>query len=239
LFHRTHANSGVGSIYKLKIMKIFHIFILLFVSVLLSSCGVFTDITYHNAKKKAPYDAIIVPGFPYEKGDDLSVVYKIRIFWAYHLFNEGIAKNIIFSGSAVHTPYVEAKIMAEYAKQMGIPEANIFIEDSAEHSTENLFYSYQLAKHYGFEKVAVATDPFQSGMISYLTSKDKLPVDYIPAKVETIASKYWDTFDFNINEKVAYKEDFIPLAERTTKEERMRGTQGQLYRERKEVVVIN
>ncbi|MCG3164730.1 MAG: hypothetical protein POELPBGB_00489 [Bacteroidia bacterium] len=220
-------------------MKTVHILILLSATLFLSSCGVFTDITYHNARKKAPYDAIIVPGFPYEKSADLSVVYKIRIFWAYHLYNEGIAKNIIFSGSAVHTPYVEAKIMAEYAKQMGIPEANIFIEDSAEHSTENLFYSYQLAQRHGFEKVAVATDPFQSGMISYLTSKDKLPVDYIPAKVETVATRYWETFDFNINEKVAYKEDFIPLAERTTKEERMRGTQGELYRERKEIVPVN
>jgi len=220
-------------------MKALHILLLLSASMLLSSCGVFTDITYHAAKKKGPYDAIIVPGFPYEKSADLSVVYKIRIFWAYHLYNEGIAKNIIFSGSAVHTPYVEAKIMAEYAKQMGIPEANIFIEDSAEHSTENLFYSYQLAQRHGFEKVAVATDPFQSGMISYLTSKDKLPVDYIPAKVETIATKYWETFNFNINEKLAYKEDFIPLAERTTKEERMRGTQGERFRERKEIVPVN
>ncbi len=220
-------------------MKALHILLLLSTSLLFSSCGVFTDITYQAAKKKGPYDAIIVPGFPYEKSADLSVVYKIRIFWAYHLYNEGMAKNIIFSGSAVHTPYVEAKIMAEYAKQMGIPEANIFIEDSAEHSTENLFYSYQLAQSLGFEKVAVATDPFQSGMISYLTSKDKLPVDYIPAKVETIATKYWETFDFNINEKLAYKEDFIPLAERTTKEERMRGTQGELFRERKEIVPVN
>ena len=129
--------------------------------------------------------------------------------------------------------------MAEYAKQMGIPAANIFIEDSAEHSTENLFYSYNLAKKHGFEKVAVATDPFQSGMISYLTSKDKLPVDYIPAKVETIATKYWKTFNFNINENIAFKEDFIPLSDRTSKEERMRGTQGNLYRESKEIIPVN
>ncbi len=220
-------------------MKTLPILLLLSASILFSSCGVLTDITYSAAKRKGPYDAIIVPGFPYEQKAELNVIYKIRIFWAYHLYKEGIAKNIIFSGGAVHTPYVESKIMAEYAKQMGIPAANIFIEDSAEHSTENLFYSYNLAKKHGFEKVAVATDPFQSGMISYLTSKDKLPVDYIPAKVETIATKYWKTFNFNINENIAFKEDFIPLSDRTSKEERMRGTQGNLYRESKEIIPVN
>ncbi len=200
---------------------------------LLSSCGVFTDIPFQIAKKKAPYDIIIVPGFPYEKRPDLNTIYKVRIFWAYHLYTTGIAKNIMFSGSAVHTPYVEAKIMAEFAKQMGIPEEHIFIEDSAEHSTENLFYGYQLAKKLGYTKIAVATDPFQSGMISFLSRKDKLPVDYIPAKVETIAVKYWNTYKFNINDKNAFKENFIPLVERTSKEERMQGTHGERFRELK------
>ena len=64
-------------------------------SFLFSSCGVFTDLTYQAAKKNGPYDAIIVPGFPHEKGEELNLIYKIRIFWAYHLYNQGIAKNII------------------------------------------------------------------------------------------------------------------------------------------------
>lgn len=200
---------------------------------LFSSCGVFTDIPFQIAKKKAPYDIIIVPGFPYEKRPDLNTIYKVRIFWAYHLYKTGITNNVMFSGSAVHTPYVEAKVMAEFAKQMGIPEEHIFIEDSAEHSTENLFYGYQLSKKMGFNKIAVATDPFQSGMISFLTRKDKLPVDYIPAKIETIAVKYWNTFKFNINDKNAFKKNFVPLVERISKEERMKGTHGERFRERK------
>jgi uncharacterized SAM-binding protein YcdF (DUF218 family) len=199
---------------------------------LLQSCGAFTDITYQRAKKRGPYDAIIVPGFPYEKRPDLNTIYKVRIFWAYHLYKKGIAKNIVFSGSAVHTPYVEGRIMAEFAKQMGIPEEHIFVEDSAEHSTENLFYGLALCRRLGFEKVAVATDPFQSGMIAFLTNRDKLPVDFIPAKVETVAIKYWRTFRFNINDKEAFKEGFVPLVERKDKTERMKGTHGDAYRER-------
>lgn len=199
---------------------------------LLQSCGVFTDITYQRAKKRAPYDAIIVPGFPYERRPDLNIIYKVRIFWAYHLYQKGIAKNIIFSGSAVHTPYVEGRIMAEFAKQMGIPGEHIFVEDSAEHSTENLFYGLALSRRMGFEKVAVATDPFQSGMIAFLTNRDKLAVDFIPAKIETVATKYWNTFKFNINDRVALRENFVPLVERKDKAQRMKGTHGHSYRER-------
>jgi uncharacterized SAM-binding protein YcdF (DUF218 family) len=204
------------------------------VLLLLQSCGAFTDVTYQRAKKRGPYDAIIVPGFPYEKRPDLNIIYKVRIFWAYHLYQKGIAKNIVFSGSAVHTPYVEARIMAEFAKQMGIPEEHIFVEDSAEHSTENLFYGLALCHRLGFKKVAVATDPFQSGMIAFLTNRDKLPVDFIPAMVETVAVKYWKTFQFNINDKAAFREDFVPLVERKDKAERKKGTQGDAYRERKQ-----
>jgi hypothetical protein len=33
----------------------------------MNSCGLFTYVPYWTAKKKAPYDAIIVPGFPYKE----------------------------------------------------------------------------------------------------------------------------------------------------------------------------
>ena len=55
----------------------------------------------------------------------------------------GMAKNVMFSGSAVYTPYYESKIMALYAEAIGIPKERIYIETEAEHSTENIFYSYR------------------------------------------------------------------------------------------------
>jgi vancomycin permeability regulator SanA len=213
--------------------KIFSVILIGLITLLFfSGCGIYTDIPYKRAKKRAPYDVVIVPGFPYEKRPDLNIIYRVRMFWAYHLYMNGITRNVMFSGGAVHTPYVEAKIMAEYAKQMGIPQEHIFIEDSAEHSTENLFYGYRLAKRMGFEKIAVATDPFQSGMIAMLTNKDKIPVDFIPAKIEIVATRYWKSFRFNINDKLAHKEDFVPLVERISKEERKKGTKGDSFRER-------
>jgi len=199
-----------------------------------SSCGkIFTHATYQRAQQRGAYDAVIVPGFPYHADSkNLNTIYKIRVFWAYHLYSTGMARNIIFSGGAVHTPYVEARIMAEYAKQLGVPEQHIFIENKAEHSTENLFYGYELAKERGMRRVAVATDPFQSEMIRYLTMKDDLPVEFIPAVVGIVIRKYWNTYDLNIDPSVAMVEDFVPLKERESREERMRGTSGNRYRDR-------
>ena len=119
-----------------------HIAILILLSALLSSC-VNSEKLYEQAATKAqsgaPYDAVIVPGFPFE--DEVwNEKMKLRVYWAQHLYDRGLTENIIFSGSAVYTPYVEAKIMALYAVELGIPEDHIFVEPRAEHSVENIFF---------------------------------------------------------------------------------------------------
>jgi len=103
------------------------------------------------------------------------------------LYDKGITKNVIYSGSAVYSPYYEAEIMALYAQTIGIPKENIFAETKAEHSTENVYYSYKKAKNLGFEKIALATDPFQSKMVkSFITKKMKAPIAIIPMVYDSL-----------------------------------------------------
>ena len=193
------------------------------------------QVSTEQAEATQVYDAVIVPGFPFDDEEGrMNMFQRMRLFWAYHLYATGKTKNIIVSGGAVHSPYVEAEIFAIFLQKLGVDPRHIIIENRAEHSTENVFYSLELAHNHGFSKVAVATDPFQSGMIAFLTNRDKLPVDFIPAMVETVAVKYWKTFQFNINDKAAFREDFVPLVERKDKAERKKGTQGDAYRERKQ-----
>ncbi|MBI9052936.1 MAG: YdcF family protein [Bacteroidales bacterium] len=104
--------------------------------------------------KNAPYDAIIVPGVPY-KDEYWSKILLGRIYWSNYLYKNGITKNIIYSGSAVYTPYIEAEIMAMYGKALGIPPENIYTETNAEHSVENVYYSFQIAQKLGFKKIAL------------------------------------------------------------------------------------
>jgi hypothetical protein len=172
------------------------------------------------------YDAIIIPGYPFDPDGEMNAIYKMRLLWASELYSKGIAKHIIVSGSAVHSPYVESKIFALYLEEMGVDPKHLIIEDRAEHSLENVFYSLELAKARGFEKVAVATDLFQSGMIQILGRKHDLKVDYLPANIGFIISKKWNSFDGTIDYCQAYVDDFIPLKERESKKERMHGTRG-------------
>lgn len=150
---------------------------------------------------------------------------KARVIWSSYLMKEGIAKNVIYSGSAVYTPYVEAKIMALYGEALGIPRENIFTETKAQHSTENIYYSYHLAKKLGFTKIAVATDPGQSAMLMTFTKRRfKLPIAHIPFVVDTLS--LIDKVDPVIIPDSAYVSDFKSIVETQSKWQRLKGTLG-------------
>ena len=78
---------------------------------------------------------------------------KDRVLWSVYLYKKGIAANVIYSGNAVYSPYIEGRIMAMYAIASGIPAQNVFSETKAEHSTENLVYSYRMAEKMGFKRL--------------------------------------------------------------------------------------
>jgi vancomycin permeability regulator SanA len=188
----------------------------------IGSCGS-TQRAFVKAQPEMPFDAIIVPGVPFDTA--WSDIMKLRVLWSYHLYNRGLTKNIIFSGSALYTPYVESRIMAEYAKKLGIPAEHIFTEERAEHSTENIFYSYYMAKDLGFHNVAVATDPFQSKMVRSFAKRKKLDVSYVPTIFDTIHA-YYPNADITIDPTWAEVEDFVALPDREGFWKRFAGTMG-------------
>ncbi|MGZ4049845.1 MAG: YdcF family protein [Bacteroidia bacterium] len=217
---------------KLKIKYFVSFFITLF---LISSCTFFRpgpNKLFRRALKSAPYDVIIVPGCPYN-GADWTTAMKGRVIWADYLIKKGIAKNVIFSGAAVYSPYVEGKIMALYAEQLGVPKEKIFIEDKAQHTTENIYNSYWIAKNLGFTKIAVATDPFQSNLTMRFTRiRFKLPIAHIPFVIETLAKI--DDVHPQIDPKSAYQSDFKSIVDTQSKRQRWRGTRGKNIEFRKE-----
>jgi uncharacterized SAM-binding protein YcdF (DUF218 family) len=187
---------------------------------------------FKRAIKDQPYDVIIVPGCPYN-GSDWSTAMKGRVIWANYLVKKGIAKNVIFSGAAVYTPYVEAKIMALYAEALGTPKERIFIEDKAQHSTENIYYSYWMAKKMGFTKIALASDPFQSNLLMRYTRKRfKLPITHIPFVIDTL--KTIDDVHPIIDPTSAKVNNFKSIIETQTSHQRWRGTRGKNIKFEKE-----
>lgn len=204
---------------------------LAFFAIQLSSC-----ITPRKGPRKAfayarenhaPFDAIIVPGIPFNNGAWDSVM-KARVIWALCLYNNGITKNIIFSGAAVYSPYPESKIMGIYAQKLGIPAEHIFYDTLARHSTENVYYSYKLARKLGFKKLALATDPFQSFLLKrFLRRRFETEVYRMPFVVDTLrAYKHLNP----VLEASEYKHfrdnNFFPITETEGLFKRIRGTLG-------------
>lgn len=177
------------------------------------------------SEKQQSFDAIIVPGVPfYHNAWDSTM--KSRVIWSYILYKNGYAKNIIYSGGAVYSPYYEARIMGLYAQQLGIPAAHIFYDTLAEHSTENVFYSYELARKLGFKTIALATDPLQSSMLKSFTRKRfGTAISHIPFVIDSL-------WVYNAIEPVidpssaAYTDSFISITRRETFWQRFRGTMG-------------
>jgi uncharacterized SAM-binding protein YcdF (DUF218 family) len=195
---------------------------------ILSSCS-FSQKSCKKLLSKASskkYDIIIVPGVPLENGQ-WSKIMKERIYWSKYLFDKGIAKNIMFSGSAVYSPYIESEIMAMYAEALGIQKKNIYTETKAEHSTGNIFYSHKLAQKLKFASIAIASDPFQTRMLRKFTWKRiDSSIDLIPIVYDTLTLMPMRATDPAIDIRKAFVEGFIPLPERENFLQRLRGTWG-------------
>ena len=208
-------------------MKIIAIITCLSLTMLLSGCFLFAPSAEKTNRKylpKAPYDAIIVPGVPFD-GKHWSEAMRNRVQWSNYLYKKGIAKNIIYSGSAVYTEYEEAHVMALYGEALGIPKEHIFQDPRSEHSTENVYYSYRLAKNQGFQKIALATDPFQLNGMRQFIKKFELPVDLLPIMKDTLLKL--DLREPTIDANAAKRPNFVSIVNRQSKWQRLRGTFGQ------------
>lgn len=115
--------------------------------------------------------------------------------------------------------------MALYAKALGIDSNCILIDTVAEHSTENLYYGYLLAKQKGFKTIAVATDPFQCLMLRKFAKKNfEESIYFIPLIYDSIASR--TSFECRIDTTLTKKKHFVSIVEREDYKNRYKGTRG-------------
>ena len=203
------------------------LFVFIASTTLLTSCMWFapsgTKLTKRAINAHAKYDAIIVPGVPF-KEPHWDMVMQMRVIWAVHLYKTGRTVNIIMSGTAVYTPYVESKIMKAYAVKLGVPAEHIFTEELAEHSTENIWYSYKLAKEKGFNAIAVASDPYQTRLLYSFVRQHCRDVRFLPTVFDTLKTLSHE--EPKINYDSLRVQNFVALPDRQSGRERFRGTLG-------------
>ncbi len=196
-------------------MKKFFVVIIISLS-LFCSCSLDKAVinSYNRAIKHAPYDVVIVPGFPYKYATKDSILLNLRLYWAKELYEKGIAKNIIFSGAAVHTAYNEGMILKIMADSLGIPAEHTFVEPEALHTTTNAKLGKKLAHKLGFKKIAAATDPFQFAYMRALMwfSAPGVPILTFTPDTPTV-QKYLQPLPV-VNERDAFVKNFVPIEQR-------------------------
>lgn len=170
------------------------------------------------------FDAVVVPGSPFSDGKWDSLM-KGRVIWAWILYKNGITKNIIFSGGAVYSPYYESKIMGLYAQKLGVPKEHILYDTMARHSTENIYYSYLIAKQKGFKVIAIATDPVQSGLLKQYTNTRFETIPYhLPIIFDSV--RKYDGLSPEIDPRLAEKREFTAITDEESTLRRFLGTIG-------------
>jgi hypothetical protein len=179
---------------------------------------------YKSIEEIKPIDVVIVPGLPLYHGQ-WDTLLKARILWSDFLYKKGITSRILYSGNAVYTPWREGPSMALYARQLGIKPENILVDTIAEHSTENLYYGYLLARANGCKTIAVATDPFQCSMLQKFAKKNfKDEIYFLPIIYDSIRTEM--KIDLAIDTTITKCSNFIPLEQRQGYHERLNGTRG-------------
>ena len=169
---------------------------------------------------------IVVPGVPFNS-PAWDRIMRGRVYWSKYLYDLGIAKNVMYSGAPVRSPYAEGEIMALYAAAIGIPKEHIFTETKAEHSTENIYYSYKKAKKMGFQTIALASDHFQTKSLRRFVLKRVSPdVGLIPFVMPIIRKMDPEMKSPAIDFHPLFVKDFIPLNKRQSLWKRLKGTRG-------------
>lgn len=193
-------------------------------AVSISSCNVvkIAKRMYATSIVNAPYDVVIVPGIAYDTTKQQTNGFNARIIWAKMLLERGVTKNIIFSGAACYSPYVEGKALALQAEAAGVPKQNIYVETKAEHSKENVYYGWLMAQKLGFKKVALAADPYQAFFLEGFIETNLPDMGILPMTVDSLKKLYLPLP--SIDASSAFIKDFVPLNKRESFMTRVRHT---------------
>ena len=214
--------------FKSNIASLINFSFLLLAIMLLQACSFSEKSTqqYYEKASTKSYDMIAVPGVPFtEAGWDSTM--KARVYWAKYLYDKGIAKNIMFSGSSVSSPYFEGEIMALYAIALGIPKEHVYSEIKAKHSTENLYYVFLKSKKMGITNIALATDPFQAKQLRrFAREKIGEDVGIIPIVFDTLRKIQPFMINPKIDYQKAYDSSYASLKSKESFWKRLRGTMG-------------
>lgn len=130
-------------------------------------------VTYPQAarQKRKRADVIIIPGHPATAAGKETPLLKAVLDQAVKLYRRGLASYILVSGGAIHTPAVEADVMAQGLIKRGIPRAAIIRERRARHTGENFALAQPLLANLQLTRAIVVTSTWHMRKASFYARK--------------------------------------------------------------------
>jgi uncharacterized SAM-binding protein YcdF (DUF218 family) len=126
--------------------------------------------------KRTQFDVIIVLGNPATSDGSPSEVMRQRVLKAVELFRTGRAKYILFTGSAVYNQFVEADVMADLARSVGIPDSALVKDPKARNTHQNLFNATEIMLENQWNSALVVTSSYHVKRTAFILSH--YDVDY-------------------------------------------------------------
>lgn len=104
-----------------------------------------------------------------------------RIAHAASLYCDGRADWLVVCGGIGEHPPAEAEVMRAYARELGVPEARILLEDRSADTFENAVNAAQILRARGWRRVLVVSDAFHLPRALFLFRRLGFAVEGSPA----------------------------------------------------------
>jgi len=129
--------------------------LLLFGFWVLAACAI--DLYGRTQKPAGKWDAIVVAGATVWRGGRPSRALTRRTLAGVELWRKGYAPRLVLTGGVgAHGP-AEGRVAAEIARQHGVPESALVVEDRSHSTEENARFARELV---GNARVLVVTDAY-------------------------------------------------------------------------------
>jgi uncharacterized SAM-binding protein YcdF (DUF218 family) len=126
--------------------------------VIIATAFVYRNIPNHNTDL-SHFDTLIVLGNPAEADGTPSPEQRERTLEGVREYKAGVAPHLIFTGGAAHNRFVEADVMRDLAIAQGVPASDVAVEDQAQNTIQNIYYSEQIMEAHHWKSAEVISSP--------------------------------------------------------------------------------
>lgn len=136
--------------------------------------------------------------------DEPSPVFKERILHGIHLYQNGYAPKIIFTGGkSEEDKYSESYTAQLFAEKRGVQKTDILIEEKSTITDENFLFAKEIMVEHGFKTALIVSDPMHMRR-ALLYAKDYDIPAYSSPTPTTRYQSFKSKFEFLMRETTFY-----------------------------------